>query len=229
MWKSNDKLCGEMSTAMLFLVAVLFGAIFLSYGVHSIYNSKHNCMTIEESFNVYKLEGCYANDEAAYATKSYYKKIKKIRKLFMTSKEYYYLVKPENGEHWITVRATEDWGKQFDSITGEAIKDVKIAGDYWIMDEDVKQKLSEFAAANSLQDVVRNDYYIDNFSEYTNVYRLVFSAACFVMVFFTLFTRFRHRTQIYVDDGGEHWLNVIVNVVCIIIAFVCFFKGNLLI
>lgn len=219
----------ELRLIFLLLLQVLFGAIFLSYGVHSIDNSKNKCLTIEQSFAVEKLGGYYAKDEIECAKLLYYEENGKLAKLIGLPKEGYFLAKPKGKECWITVRANEDWMNNFDSVTGKATTEVKISGDYWIIaTQELKQGLSECVINNSIQEKVRMEYFVDNYSENTNVFRLVLSGTCFIAIFSNLFIRYRRQKQLYIDDGDISWPSIIVNIIWLIVFGGCFFGGRLL-
>lgn len=125
-------------------------------------------------------------------------------------------MRPENSDCWITVKATEDWIEQFDSLTGKAKTNVEISGDYRKMDKELSFKLSEWRNQNSLQDSIRTDYYIDNYLKYKNVYRFGLGGFSFILAY-VMWTAEKREKMLWGGERSKDKLDMIATAVWFII------------
>jgi hypothetical protein len=136
---------GESGIKMLitYILFVIVGILALGFGCYRINGLNHTTTTLESLLEKKNVEG-FVKCEVKYSSPAICKVENKIGGFISVSTKYYYILYTKDKKHAILLEADEDWGKQFNPDTGEAIQKVvlegEVSGTLWEAEQCVKNK-----------------------------------------------------------------------------------------
>ncbi|MCR5738160.1 MAG: hypothetical protein K6G64_11005 [Eubacterium sp.] len=147
------------------LAFIIVGLGVLCYGIHTNNQLNKTQTTLESLLKKDNVSGEYVKGPIAYSSSEFYEVDHKIMHLITTDKDCYYVVYEKEGKKGIVVKADEDWAKNFDSTTHEALNEVIVRGKVKSTDWDIKHYIEQEGIAEAGGDNFIYAYYIDTEAE----------------------------------------------------------------
>ena len=192
---SNGK--GLLLGAVLFIIVTIAGFVI---GITGFTGEKKS---LDEAFTSGLSGGEIVSGVPAYGSNSYALKVKHTVKSIPVGNDYYFYICSEDGESLLAVRASKNFGRNFDEEFNN-YKNIRIKG-------KVKRMLYETRTSLNSDEIVVGDRYIDLLSTRMSILWLivgVLGAICIVL--FIMANRRRQYDGSYSEASGSMVLKALI-------------------